>query len=184
MKALQVIKLVLLVLTIPLLWGCSNDKLTRGKAEKLIREMYKFPFDENRDFHIEGGERSTYDKLQNEGLLTYTEYFYFGSHLQGELTEKGKQYVVSAVKSGDAYNKYIVVKAATLDFGEITGIVEYKESNTAVVNYTYIRKNLTPFGRIAFYLQEGPNNYSHTFTKYDDGWRINNSGDKTKGRNK
>lgn len=73
---------------------------------------------------------------------------------------------------------YINVKVAKMDFGEITGILETKETNTAVVNFTYIRKDLTPFGSIKhprseFDLQEGKLNSSRTFTKFDDGWRIN-----------
>ena len=174
MKPLQSTKLILLALIIPVLWGCSSDKLSRGKAEKLIKEMHKFPYDETMAFPIIDGGKSAYDELQNEGLLTLSEWNSWGPHVRGILTEKGKQYVVKDEYGDGIFNQYIDVKVAKLEFGEITGIVEYKESNAAVVNYTYIRKDLTPFGRIGFRLQEGKNNYSHTFTKYDDGWRISN----------
>src|SRR5687768_11758207 len=143
MKSLQATKLVLLALIIPAFWGCSSDKLTRGKAEKLIKEMEKFPRDEINDFIIEStnyGSASLtaakFQKFQSEGLLTYTfeqPGFFGGGGAFATLTDKGKKYVVS-----DKYVKYqgsgetmVNVKVAKLDFGEITGIVEYKESNTA-----------------------------------------------------
>ena len=188
MKTLQVIKGVLLSLIIPILWGCGSDKLSRGNAEKLIKEIHKFPYEETMPFNIafsenKGGwdNRDELKQLQDEGLLTYhTNPGSWGyDWYEGDLTENGKQYAVSGKYKQknqfgieDCCVKDIVVKAAKLYFGEITGIIEYKESNTAVVNYTYVRKEITPFGRIAFQLTEGENNFSHTFTKYDDGWRI------------
>lgn len=78
-------------------------------------------------------------------------------------TEKGKKYITND-------NKVIV---ATEEFGEVTGIIESKESKSAEVNYTIRRINITPFGRIVFNLNEETYNKSETFTKYDDGWRIN-----------
>lgn len=79
------------------------------------------------------------------------------------LTEKGKKYITNN-------NKVIL---ATYEFGEITGIVEEKESNTAEVNYTVKRTNITPFGQLAFNMNEETYNRTANFTKYDDGWRIN-----------
>lgn len=189
MKNLQVIKLILFVLIIPLLWGCSSDKLSRGKAEKLIRAINKFPTDEIKEFQTAFPDHwgaGSLEELQNQGLLTYTKYFagLGGYWFDAELTEKGKKYAVSD-KHGlknefgleDNYNKAITVKIAKLDFGEITGIHENKESNTATVNYTVVRKEITPFGKIEYKLQEGSFNKTITFTKYDDGWRPNKIND-------
>ena len=86
------------------------------------------------------------------------------SHI-GKLTETAKKYITSD-------NKVIV---ATDEFGEITGIVERKELNGAEVNYTLKRTNITPFGRILFNLTETTFNRTATFTKFDDGWRINST---------
>lgn len=45
---------ILLALIISALWGCGSDKLSRGKAEELIRASYKFPNDEIEAFTIGG----------------------------------------------------------------------------------------------------------------------------------
>jgi len=79
----------------------------------------------------------------------------------GNLTEKGRQYLAAGG-----------VKVAKIEFGEITGIVERKEFNIAEVNFTERRQDITPFGR-ALNIYEETFNRSATFTRYDDGWRIN-----------
>lgn len=186
MKKLQAIRLILLVLTIPLFWGCGSDKLSRGKAEKLIRAFNKFPSDEIKEFQTDFPDHwgaGPLEELQKQGLLTYTNYFagLGGYWFDAELTQEGKKFAVSdehGLKDEfglvDNYNKAVTVKIAKLDFGEITGIHENKESNTATVNYTVVRKDITPFGKIGFKLQEGVFNKTSTFTKYDDGWRLSN----------
>lgn len=78
-------------------------------------------------------------------------------------TEMGKKYIANGNE----------VMVARIEFGEVTGIVERKEFNVSEVNFTIKRTNITPFGRIVFNLNEETNTRSVTFTKYDDGWRIN-----------
>jgi hypothetical protein len=187
MKEFIFIKRILILFIIPVLWGCGDsDKLSRSKAEKLIKAFHKFPSDEIEAFEISytylgyDMRRSTMEELQKEGFLTYSEYpAGLASGISGDLTDNGAKYAIGSKHPAktqfggdDNYTKIVDVKVAKMDFGEITGILEYKESNTAVVNYTYIRKDITPFGKIGFNLKEGKYNYSHTFTKYDDGWRI------------
>ena len=186
MKILRNGKIVLLSIIVLFFLGCGSDKLTRGKAEKLIRAAYQFPYDEIKPFEIEYRHlgydirSSTMEGLRKEGLLTFTEISAMGFSVIGELTESGKQYAITDKYSPtnefgekDHYRKQINVRLAKLDFGEITGIVESKESNSAIVNYTVIRKGITPFGRITNDLKEGVVNASASFTKYDDGWRLN-----------
>jgi hypothetical protein len=180
MKILHYYKsLFLLVFIIPLFIGCS-DNLNRSKAEKIIKEKFQLPNDEIRDLYVYDATLSNnftlnlYQKLQNEGLLTFSE---CGEGMSrgycATLTEKGKQYAVSQEYNTDnMYIHKINVKVSTLDFGEITGIMEQKELNIAEVNYTIVRKDVNPFGRIAFDLNNGTFTKSVTFTKYDDGWRI------------
>lgn len=124
-----------------------------------------------------------YEKLEREGLVKYSvaidNVYIAGAPTPGtkdnfpiegsiihnaNLTEKGKVYLISEDN----------VEVATIEFGEITGIVERKEFNTAEVNYTLKRTKVTPFERIAFDLTEETMNRNVTFTKYDDGWRIGN----------
>ena len=152
-----------------LFFSCSNN-LSRDVAEKLIKE--KLQKIESRKLYIgptETKNQTQYVNLENLGLITIKWWHYGGgvSDIDNmELTEKGKQYI-----AGKSDGRDFLFKVSDLDFGEITGIVEQKESNTAKVNYTLIRKNITPFGTI-FGLKEGAFNNSITFTKFDDGWRI------------
>ena len=129
-----------------------------------------------------------FEALEQEGLITYSiqvydvkintgpaGYSYEGwtkvytdipcigtvSHV-ATATEKGNQYIENG-------NNIVV---ATVEFGEVTGIVEREEFKNAEVNYTVRRTNITPFGRILFNINEETINRSVVFTKYDDGWRI------------
>lgn len=74
----------------------------------------------------------------------------------------------------DIAKQYLVgtkIKLATIEFGEITGIVERKDYNMSEVNYTTRRKDITPFGKILG-ISEETRNQTISFVKYDDGWRI------------
>jgi hypothetical protein len=184
MKSIKILAAsILLASVLIFMYSCKSDELSRDTAEKLIKEKFHLPSDEITPFAISDQDGTAmfhedeFKILESKGLLTYRKNVFFGLvSLYGKLTAKGKQYAVSGEYKGtnEHYNQgYINVKAATLTFGEITGILQNKESNTAKVDYTLLRKDVTPFGRIAFKLNEGTFNKSVTFTKYDDGWRIN-----------
>ena len=183
-----------LATSIPLLlisifiFSCESGELSRGTAEKLIREKFRFPIDEIFDLTIEDWSTSAQltaqdlKILEKEGLVTYKyDDRLFGGGTFGNLTEKGKQFARSGkYNKGSIYpTKEIDVKVAELDFGSITGIAQQKGSNIAKVEYTLIRKNLTPFGKVFVQdhryteLKEQAINKSVAFTKYDDGGRIN-----------
>jgi hypothetical protein len=179
MKNSVLIQSFFILLVVSVIFGCT-DKLKRSEAEKMIRDKFQLPRDDIRALTVYDATLSnslTYQsflKLQKEGLLTFSE---CGAGLSrgycATLTEKGKQYAVSAVYQTDNwYVNNINVKAAKLEFGEITGIVEYKQFNTSQVNYTLVIKEITPFGILAFGLTEGSMNKSISFTKFDNGWKI------------
>lgn len=168
---------IILIICSSCLISC-NQNLSREKAKNLIVEKYKLPKDVIETFYvIDGtlGKRFSYDEyeaLQKEGLLNFT-YERGSSTFYSELTEKGKQYAVSGVFDTDnMYIKGVNVKVASLDFGEITGIVERKEYNMAEVSFTLVPSNVTPFGSIAFQYNGSAISQTATFIKYDDGWRI------------
>lgn len=81
----------------------------------------------------------------------------------GNLTEKGRQYLVNG-------NNF---KLANRVFGEITGIVERKDLNISEVTYTEKITDITPFGKVLG-INEEIIDRTVTFTKYDDGWRLGN----------
>ncbi|MFA4852676.1 MAG: hypothetical protein WC599_09180 [Bacteroidales bacterium] len=166
MKTTKILVTSILVLFISIfIFSCNNGRLSRSTAEKLIKE--KISKTEVKELYLGETQSSdqVYTNLENMGLISIKRY-YLGGISGMELTETGKQYLI---ENKNRYNK--TFKISDLDFGEITGIVEQDGSNKAEVNYTLIRKNVTPFGK-AFGLNEGAFNNSVIFIKYDDGWRI------------
>lgn len=169
------------ILSIASILSSCSESLTREQAEKLIREKYQFPHDEIIYMYVRDATSSMgltigqYKKLQNEGLLTYSECGSgSGRGICATLTEKGKPYATSEpYRTDNQYIKQINVKGAKLDFGQITGILEQKESNTAEVQFQMIRE-ANPFGITLRRMSSGTVNKTATFKKYDDGWRIIN----------
>lgn len=153
--------------------------LTREKAKQIIVKFYNLPGFDTRRFIIEDRSFTSnstipgFEKLRDEGLLTFNvDPNGWSGGVFGQLTEKGKQFYVKDENDGDNTIKNIFVKVSILDFGEVTGIREFKEYNTAQVEFTLKVKDITPFGRIIYNMTESTENRSVTLIKYDDGWRI------------
>ena len=165
-----------IILLLLLLASCSNE-LTRGKAAKTIKEFYEYPNVEvgniyNRlDWSISGTYKPIYNKLQDLGLITMHEYTQWGTNYSINLTDKGKAY--SLATSGDRY----MVISNIREFKEITGITKIDENN-AKVEFSVVRKKVTPFGEINGFKEDDLENYSVEMKKYDDGWRITNRKEK------
>lgn len=179
-----------LLIAVVFLFGCTQTKLTRDKAKSQIIKKLNYPKDEKYSLAVEDKTMyqtmtiSKWDKFKKLGLLTYEEFgknpdrgtgwipkvTIGGSGIRANLTKKGKKYVLSDIKV-DGFEKKVDVKIAELKFVEITGIKIYKEFNSAEVEYKIKRKNITPFGK-ALNINESKIEKSISFTKYDDGWRI------------
>lgn len=197
LMAKRVIFLIFLGMSIFGMLGCSNNsELTRSNAEQIIKAQIKYPKDVLGVCPIKrraGADpqyaayvtsyRALFEQFQAQGVITYTagsviERGTYSIDFTGTLTDKGKPFVVGLAPnedndSGNIVSKFLAVKTAQLEFGEITGIVEHKESSTADVQYTE-KVTLTPFG-VALAVATGPLARTATFTKYDDGWRLNNA---------
>ncbi len=133
-----------------------------------------------------------FEKLEKAGLMNYTILVkdvkgnsgYAGYAYEGDFSTQFIKVYTDIHCSGTAYHmveptevglKYIKgnrIRTSTLEFGEITGIVERKELNIAEVNYTLRRINITPFGSMIYNAKEEIIARTISFTKYDDGWRI------------
>jgi hypothetical protein len=182
-KMLYLSKMLFVVLTAQLFLGCSNGKLTRGKAEELLKAAKKSQFDKYEVIITEHTctkhlpyDTGDYEALKKEGLLNYEIINVEGMHvLQANLTKEGEEYLEPNHKPEDIPydpdHKFVKVKTFQLEFGEVTGIMEYKDHNQAMVEYTFIKKP-TPFGRISYHLDEEKIREKATFMKYDDGWRL------------
>jgi hypothetical protein len=183
-----------LVMLFSSMLGCRNDsELTRSRAEEIIKAQAKYPNDILgvcliRARQLSAPQYATYmtrardllERLQAQGVITYTskpatdpsgDVVVFA----GTITDKGKPLVLGLApnQNGDPNNinsEFLTVKTAYREFGEITGIVEHKESSTADVQYTESVAP-TPFG-VALAVSTEPLAYTATFTKFDDGWRL------------
>ncbi|MGB3345042.1 MAG: hypothetical protein WBA61_14130 [Aequorivita sp.] len=180
-------KHILLFFPLVFATSCSNE-LSRSNAENQIVEALQFPQDEllrliveDRTIYMMNTQRD-WEKYREAGLLTYRSFgksssggsfptvTIGGSGVRAELTPKGKEYLKSEIKTA-GYEKYVMVKQADLEFGEITGIKSYPENSSAMVDYTIKRTNITPFGALS-HLKEEIIEKTASFDKYDDGWRL------------
>lgn len=176
----------------------SCGKLSRGKAKDEIIKYVHFPQKRYvklpKKYEMEHTYLDGFARLNFSGLEKYSEYetnlknlesagyiklkeedeyiddSYF-KYMNVELTAKGKEDLGREDK-----NEYLI-RTFDQDFGEITGIVEFKALNYAEVKYTIICNNISEFGKeVGEMIGEKINTESFTssaeFRKYDDGWRI------------
>lgn len=177
-----------------------HKKLSRPEAEIQIKQKLQLPKDEFKEIELKelqsqvavftddrtGSKneqiQNSHDKsalffdLEREGLINiriaktalfdvnlwymYEKRQDYQTFFIGSFTDKAKPYV-----QGNS------VKVSSIIFGEITGIIERNESNSSEVHYTTKRTSLTPFA-VFFGINEQVFNYSATFSRYDDGWRM------------
>ena len=194
MKIFRVIKKIFVFLfAFQILIGCSN-KLSRDMAKIAIIAKFNFPYEETgyftfgkRDNNFE--QQKLLKKLVKEELIeikheepkdSFSAIIMLGMLGSGILpeqylvgTDKGNQYIFKIdYNESKEFNK-VYVKADSIKFGEVTGILEMKDANKAEVEYTIFRKDVTPFGKIVWDFNEGDGiKKKVTFARYDDGWKI------------
>jgi hypothetical protein len=192
----EIKKLSFVFIVIIFIVGCDSNSLSRDKAKGLITKAYKLPLPQTEYFYkyytkhdhffnavneIDRGDEPMLDAFSNKGLITlsknttYEKVNAWGKtppiiNFVVKLTTEGKKYLVSEDNS-----KY-TVKTSDLDMDEITDILNNEQSKTAIVEYSLIRNNWTPFGE--YYKTINPAKYPEqtpgksNLQKYDDGWRV------------
>jgi len=169
----HLISIILVLLTVFFI-SCKSNELTREKAKELILAKASFPTTEKGEFQsssynaLVGLDVPKFEKLKQAGVITYN---HDGWYLTAEFTDLGKTFIMGPVTKGNYADKFVDVKTAEINFGEVTGIKSFPEQNMAEVTYT-INKKLTPFGLYLFNQKDGLVNKKATFQKYDDGWRL------------
>ncbi|MFZ4726764.1 MAG: hypothetical protein ACOYMD_15125, partial [Paludibacter sp.] len=152
-----------------------NGKLTRELATKILKTLpikNKTSTVQLNDLSLSPRIPEELKVMESRGLATYnfipvgTE----GYGCYGELTEEGKKYFVKYFGG----NEYIIMITAKIGFGEVTGIRDTGDNNTAIVEYTEKIIEVTPVGQM---YNNGPQLGQTTpakayFVKYDDGWRL------------
>lgn len=183
--------LLLLCATVLLLSSCS-DKLSRRKAESLIKDKYHFPFGENTtilkhyitdeqgtDIYnaLQWGEKEKLEILKSMGLIELTKEhksetgaFSTNSWINVtiSLTEKGRKYFVR----DEQFDKMVIL-LYEIEFNEISGMLESEQPvKSAVVSYTCNRIDPSPFNDVFKEDMNKKDQFSVKVVKYDDGWRI------------
>ena len=194
MKPPKNIKIVLVTLIIPMLLGCGGGKLSRGKAEEIIKNSIKFPKTEavriantymmNTNGNVTetyGGGRETkemHDFFVKKQLMTIARSWStdgFWNNIVTGFTDEGKKYATD-IEEVQAWSGH-AIKLCDKVFNEITGIQINEQTKVATVEYSLKRTNWTPFGE--YFKEKQPAKYPEiiagqraTLQKYDDGWRM------------
>lgn len=176
------------------LLSCSKN-LSREKAEVLIIKKFNLPRTETmqikKTYYVKnyslgtgfcpvgiysGSSENMYSNykqliegLQSNGMVLVKEDKRIENSIcwiwaDVSLTDEGKKYLVNES------DKQYELKTCEIVFGEITGIQIQEQFKVAEVNYTLIRKNITPFGSN---ISKEHETRSASFSLFDDGWRIN-----------
>ena len=161
-----------------LLFACNKQTLDKETAENLIKAEYKLP--EVVDYTISTGDPSVAKELldlglENDDLVKITRNQTLGQMGTPwiQFTEKGKAYFLPTQNEDIKYNQQNV-KIAIKEFGEVTGILMGKDNKTAIVKFSVVFKNPTPFSKLLGGDLSKPKILEAFFIKYDTGWTIDN----------
>jgi hypothetical protein len=157
--------------------SCSNE-LDRGDAEDKIEDFFDYPNVELIRFPgVTSSQKlnKEFQSLRGQKFITEKRKGKYGNEFWVRMTEIGKGFVHSGEAS---YNGYQVA-SSILELNEVTGIRLDDGKNTAIVDYTLRRTDVTPFGN-AMELYDGDIIEKQiAFQLYDDGWRITGKKPKT-----
>lgn len=112
------------------------------------------------DAELEDGGWVTVDRTQKLGNV--------GQPLV-HFTEKAKPYLI---RLDSHYKDDQVVKVADMDLGEVTGIQMEDNNKRAVVEYTVMYKNITPFAKLIHRDLTQPETQHASLTLFDSGWKL------------
>ncbi len=170
-------KFALLLLSSILIFTSCGNKLTRDKAEQLIKDFYKFPnieingLDDNFSKNLlQPQNRANLENYITKGYVKIHDltWMMMPSYVDVNPTGIGKEFLIGKYSQ---YEKSKVITNCRI-FNEITGIVIDNNSKTAKVEYTIKRIGITPFGELFNFKDNDIKSYSCNFMLYDDGWRI------------
>lgn len=167
---------VLLCLASLLMAGCSLNKLTRENALHILQKEKVYP--RVVDYDLFCGDPNYAVKvldagLEDQGYLTVDrtqKLIDIGKPII-HLTEKAEPYLLPTPKE-DQISKIQRLKLADENLKEITGIRISGSGKNAVVEYTVICKNISPFAVLIKRDLQKPDTRKSYFSLYDDGWRI------------
>ncbi len=166
---------LLLLSSIFLFTSCGNG-LSRGKAEKIIKNYYQYPIcevEEYFNYSIYAHKEEQLKNIIQNGLIEKTPVNIGWNNYADQyvITEKGKKFVLGDV------SPYCQQKVVTncIIFDKIRGVQVNEQNKTASVDFTCKRIGITPFGQDLGYKQDDILYFMTNLVLYDDGWRVANN---------
>ena len=89
--------------------------------------------------------------LEEDGLITFDlksttkDGFFMVESYELQMTPKGEKYSVNKTSTSDG-RRFYVMKAADIQFDQLTQLIENTEDHTAQVYFNWSYTNITPFG--------------------------------------
>lgn len=173
---MKTVKPLIVIALLALCFGCKNQGLDAVTAERLIRESLIYPRPANEMIFtgdMEQAKRLLDLDMESTGMVKITRkqsVSEFGNPWI-TFTDKGKTFLLPTPAEDKKYQRQNV-KVADIDLDKIQGIVIGKDGNTALVRYTTIYKNLTPFWKMYKDGSNKPVERKAYFMKYDSGWHL------------
>jgi len=168
----------LLAIATIFLFACERQTPDNETAEKLIKAHYRLP--RIIEHTISTVDPAVAKKLLDLGLENDSLVKIMRSQTLAQtgmpwisFTEVGKAYFLPTPKEDIKYKRQNV-KVAFKEFGEVKSIVMGKENNTAIVKFSLILKDSTPFSKLVTGDFSKPQILDAFFVKYDTGWELDN----------
>lgn len=157
--------------------GCSQEELSKAEALQTIKQKEAFP--KPLDYAIYCSDPQFAKKLinaglENKGLVTVqqTQKLDNAGEPLIRFTEKARTYLLSTPAAEKALDVQMV-KIADEDIEEITGIKAEDDGKSALVEYTTIYKNATPFSALMPADFTGKRMTRHArFSLTENGWEL------------
>ncbi|PZR22456.1 MAG: hypothetical protein DI535_26175 [Citrobacter freundii] len=166
----------LAIIAMFLFTSCSSNNFTREKAQKIIEaeKMYPSIFDYSIFCNdVPEAFKAVDAGLERDGYVNVikTKKFNEAGKPWITFTDKATPYLLPTPEKDKPFQIQLV-KIADEEFVEITGLRLGQAKKTAMVEYTTVYKNISPF--VVFLKKElkEKNNRKAYFALYDDGWRI------------
>ena len=168
------IKFIMFCTCLAVITACTQ-KLSREKAEELIKAFYHYPTVEisglsYREFGSQSYDLAKTKQLVDLGVIYQSGYLPYTTLPVYDFTTTGKLFVTYSDPDGWTITHKVVTNCVAFD--QITGLVMDEQNHSAKVEYTCKRVGVTPFGLYKDYSNGDTSKHTCTVTLYDNGWRI------------
>lgn len=169
MKTISVVGFVIFFLT-----ACNQLALEKEQAATIIRTSKEYP--KMYEYEVNTTDPASAKKLLDAGLedegmviVDRTQKLKDIGQPIVHFTDKAKPYII---RVDDKYDNIQIVKVADMDLGEITGIQVQDHNKSAIVAYTVVYKNLSPFAKLIRRDLSTPETQRASLSFFDSGWEL------------